>query len=174
MAITLADKQKVVEEVNTAAQDALSAVLAEYQGLTVSEMTELRAEARKLDVYLRVVRNTLTKRALEETKFNCLNEALKGQLFLAFSNNAPGDAARLLKDFAKKNEKLKVTALTIGDTLLGPESLDAVASLPTKDEAIAKLLYVMKAPVEKFVRTLAEPHSKLVRTLAAVKEAKAD
>lgn len=172
MAITLADKQKVVEEVSSAASGAISAVVAEYQGLSVGEMTELRSEARKVGVYLRVVRNTLTKRALKDTKFECLDEALKGQLFLAFSNNAPGDAARLLKNFAKEHDKLKVTALTIGHKLLGPESLDAVASLPTKDEAIAKLLYVMKAPVEKFVRTLAAPNTKLVRTLAAVKEAK--
>lgn len=172
MAITLADKQRVVEEVSAAASDALSAVVAEYHGLTVSDMTELRAQARKEDVYLRIVRNTLAKRALKDTEFSCLNDALKGPLFLALSKNAPGDAARLLKNFAKENENLKVKALTIGGTLLGPESLDSVASLPTKDEAIAKLLYVMKAPVEKLARTLAEPHSKLVRTLVAVKDAK--
>lgn len=174
MAVTLADKQKVVEEVSAAASDALSAVVAEYQGLTVSDMTELRAEARKQDVFLRVVRNTLTKRALKDTQFSCLNEALTGPLFLALSKNAPGDAAKLLKNFAKSNEKLKVKALTIGDKLLGPESLDSVASLPTKDEAIAKLLYVMKGPVEKLAKTLAAPHSKLVRTLVAVKDAKCD
>lgn len=172
MALSLAEKQVVVEEVSAAASKAISAVVADYRGLTVTEMTQLRADARKSGVYLRVVRNTLTKRAVKDTEFACLNDALVGPLFVAFSQEAPSDAARLLKNFAKENNKLEVKALAIGGKLLAADQLDAVASLPTKDEAIAKLMYVMKAPVEKFVRTLVEPHAKLVRTIAAVKDKK--
>lgn len=172
MALSLAEKQAVVEEVSQAASKAISAVVADYRGLTVTEMTQLRADARKSNVYLRVVRNTLTKRAVKDTEFDCLNEALVGPLFVAFSQEAPSDAARLLKNFAKENDKLQVKALAIGGKLLAADQLEAVASLPTKDEAIAKLMYIMKAPVEKFVRTLVEPHAKLVRTVAAVKDQK--
>lgn len=173
MAISLEQKKAVVEEVAEVASTAISAVVADYRGLTVTQMTELRAQARKAGVYLRVVRNTLTKRALQDTEFNCLNDSLVGPLCLALSHEAPSDAARLFKDFAKENNELEVKALAVGGNLYGPEQLDAVASLPTRDEALAKLLYVMKAPVEKFVRTLAEPHAKLVRTIAAVKDQKA-
>lgn len=172
MALTLAEKKVVVEEVADAASTAISAVVADYRGLTVTEMTELRAEARKSNVYLRVVRNSLTKRALTETQFSCLNDVLVGPLFLALSHDAPSAAARLLKDFSKSHEKLEVKALSIGGKLLAADQLDTVASLPTKDEAIAQLMSVMKAPVEKFVRTLAEPHAKLVRTVAAIRDAK--
>lgn len=173
MTLTLAGKKAVVEEVTSVASKAISAVVADYRGLTVNQMTNLRTEARKAGVYLRVVRNTLTRRAFEKTEFACLNELLVGPLFIALSLNAPSDAARLLKDFTKTFEKLEVKALSISGKVLGAEHLDAIASLPTKDEAIAKLMFVMKAPIEKFVRTLAEPHAKLVRTVAAVKDKKA-
>lgn len=172
MALSLADKKQVVKEVSEGASKALSALVADYRGLTVSEMTELRARARKAGVFLRVARNTLTKRALKDTEFECLDEALVGPLCIAFSYNAPSDAARLVKDYIKENNKLEVKAMALGGKLLDASQLESVASLPTKDEAIAKLLYVMKAPVEKFVRTLAEPHGKLVRTIAAIKDQK--
>jgi large subunit ribosomal protein L10 len=173
MALNLADKKAVVEEVALAASDAISAVVADYRGLTVTEMTKLRSQARQASVYLRVVRNTLAKRALAETEFSCLNEVLTGPMCLALSKEAPSDAARLLRDFAKDHENLEVKALTVGGTLYSSDQLDAVANLPTRNEALAKLLYVMKAPIEKFVRTLAEPHTKLVRTVAAIKDQKA-
>lgn len=172
MTINLAAKKVVVEEVASAASKAVSAVLANYRGLTVNQMSELRTEARKRQVYLRVVRNTLTRRAFENTEFSCLSAQLKGPLVVALSFEAPSDAARLLKEFAKTFEKLEITALAVGGKAYGVEQLDMVASLPTRDEALAKLMYVMKAPVEKFVRTLAEPHAKLVRTFAALKEQK--
>lgn len=172
MAFSLAEKKAVVEDVAKAASNAISAVVADYRGLTVTEMTQLRANARASGVYLRVVRNTLLKRALIDTEFSCLNDALVGPLFLAFSQEAPSDAARMLKEFAKEHKNLEVKALSIGGILLAADQLDAVASLPTKDEAIAKLLFVLKAPVEKFVRTLVEPPAKLVRTLAAIKAKK--
>lgn len=172
MAFSLAEKKAVVEDVSAAASKSISAVVADYRGLTVTEMTELRAKARASNVYLRVVRNTLMKRALIDTEFSCLNDALVGPLFIALSQEGPSDAARLLKDFAKEHKHLEVKALSIGGELLGADQLEAVASLPTKEEAIAKLLFVLKAPVEKFVRTMAEPPAKLVRTLAAVKAKK--
>lgn len=172
MALSLAEKKLVVDEVASVAATAVSALVADYRGLTVTEMTDLRARARKSGVYLKVVRNTLTKRAIKDTEFSCLDEVLTGPLCIAFSQNAPSDAARLVRDFAKENKKLEVKALAVGGKLYDALQLDAVASLPTKDEALAKLLYVMKAPVEKFVRTLAEPHAKLVRTIAAIKEQK--
>ncbi len=173
MTLTLAAKKAVVEEVTAVASKAISAVVADYRGLTVNQMTLLRAAARKADVYLRVVPNTLTRRAFEKTEFACLSDLLVGPLFVALSLQATGDAARLLKEFSKTFEKLEIKALSVSGKVYGIDQLDAVASLPTRDEAIAKLMYVMKAPVEKLVRTLAEPHAKLVRTVAAIKDQKA-
>jgi len=170
--LTLAAKKAVVEEVTAVASKAISAVVADYRGLTVNQMTQLRSAARKSGIYLRVVPNNLTRRAFEGTDFACLNDRLVGPLFIALSMEAPSDAARMLKEFVKTFEKLEVKALSVGGKVYEANQLDTVASLPTRDEAIAKLMYVMKAPVEKFVRTLAEPHAKLVRTVAAIKDKK--
>lgn len=172
MSLNLAGKKAVVEEVTQVASKAVSAVVADYRGLTVNQMTQLRSQARKSGVYIRVVRNTLTRRAFKNTEFECLNDLLVGPLFVALSLEAPSDAARLLKEFTKTFEKLEIKALSVGGKVYQPNQIEAVASLPTRDEAIAKLMYVMKAPIEKFVRTLAEPHAKFVRTLAAVKDKK--
>ncbi|MDF1757863.1 MAG: 50S ribosomal protein L10 [Legionellaceae bacterium] len=174
MTLTLAAKKAVVEEVTAVASSAISAVVANYRGLTVNQMTQLRSEARKAKVYLRVVPNNLTRRAFKETDFDCLSDHLVGPLVVALSTEAPSDAARLLKDFSKTFEKLEVKALSLGGKVYDVNQLDYVASLPTRDEALSKLLFVMKAPVEKFVKTLAEPHGKLVRTVAAVKDAKSN
>lgn len=173
MTLTLAGKKAVVKEVAEVASRAISAVVADYRGLTVNQMTQLRADARKAKVYLRVVRNTLTRRAFENTEFSCLSEKLVGPLFIALSLEAPSDAARLLKDFAKTFDKLEVIALSVGGRLYGADQLNLVASLPTRDEALAKLMMVMRAPIEKLARTLSEPHAKLARTLVAVKNMKA-
>ena len=173
MTLTLAAKKAVVETVSEVASNAVSAVIAEYRGLTVSQMTELRAKARERKVYLKVVPNNLAKRAFKDTNFECLNEHMVGPLFVALSMEAPGDAAKLIKEHTKSFDKLKVKALAVGDQYYDAGQLEAIASLPTRDEALAKLMYVMKAPIEKLVRTLAEPQAKLVRTLAAVKEQKA-
>lgn len=172
MTLTLAAKKAVVEEVTVVASKAISAVVADYRGLTVNQMTQLRSGARKAGVYMRVVPNTLARRAFEKTEFACLSEKLVGPLFIALSLEAPSDAARMLKDFVKTFDKLEIKALAVSGKVYEADQLDAVASLPTRDEALAKLLYVMKAPVEKFVRTLAAPHTKLVRTVAAVKDTK--
>ena len=172
MALNLEQKKAVVAEVNEVASGALSAIAAEYRGLSVGDMTQLRADARDKGVYLRVVKNTLARRALEGTEFECMRDGLVGPLMLAFSQEDPGAAARLIGDFSKDNEQLVVKLVSVGGQLYEPAELKRLASLPTKEQAIGMLMGVMKAPVEKFVRTLAEPHGKLVRTIAAIRDQK--
>jgi large subunit ribosomal protein L10 len=170
--LKLEDKKAIVSEVAVVAKQAVSLIAAEYSGLTVAQVTGLRKSARESGVYMRIVRNTLAKRALEGTQFACIQDELVGPLILAFSKDDPGAAARLIKAFVKDNEKLKVKALAIDNQVLPPEGLNKLASLPTRDEAIAQLMSVMLAPITKFVRTLAEPHAMLVRTVAAVRDKK--
>lgn len=172
MALTYSRKQEVVAEVNAVASEALSAVGAEYRGLTVEQLTQLRVEAHKSGVFLKVVKNSLAKLALKGTEFECMNDSLAGPLILAFSMDDPGAAARIVKDFAKENDKLVVKMLSVGGDLLPASDLARLASLPTRDQAIAMLMGVMKAPIEKFVRTLAEPTTKMVRTMDAVRAQK--
>ena len=172
MPISFEQKQTIVAEVAEVASSAMSAIAAEYQGITVEEMTELRAKARESGVYLRVVKNTLARRAIEGTDFACMQEGLTGQLVLAFSQEEPGSAARVIKDFAKDHENLAVRLVSIGGKLLEPSEIDTLAKLPTYDQAISMLMAVMKAPVEKLARTLNEVPGKLVRTVAAVRDAK--
>ena len=172
MALRLDDKKALVAEVNTVAQTAQSVVAAEYRGLSVSKLTELRAKARASRVYMRVVKNTLARRAVAGTQFECVGDKLKGPLILAFSQDDPGAAARLIKAFAKDNDKLVPTLVSLGGAVLPGTDLERVASLPTRAQALSQLLGVIKAPIGKFVRTLAEPHAKLVRTIAAVKDQK--
>ncbi|WP_376689872.1 50S ribosomal protein L10 [Wenzhouxiangella sp. EGI_FJ10409] len=172
MALTLEQKKAVVAEVADAAKSAHSAVAAEYRGLTVSDMTALRVKARSEGVYLKVAKNTLVKRAVEGTDFECMSEGLVGPLLFAFSMEDPGAAARLIKDYSKENDKLVARLVAVGAELHDASELERLAKLPTRDQAIAMLMGVMKAPIEKFVRTLAEPHTKLVRTVAAVRDSK--
>jgi large subunit ribosomal protein L10 len=172
VALNRDQKQAIVAEVAEIAASAYSAVGAEYAGIDAVDMTALRAKARESGVYLRVIKNTLARRAVEGTDFECMQEALIGPLVLAFSQEDPGAAARLIKDFAKENDKLTVKVVAIGGKLLAAGELDRLAKMPTKEQAISLLMAVMKAPVEKFVRTLAEPHAKLTRTVAAVRDQK--
>lgn len=172
MALTLEQKKAVVAEVSEVAKSAHSAVAAEYRGITVEKMTEMRAKARNERVYLKVAKNTLVKRAVEGTEFECMAEELTGPLLFAFSIEDPGAAARLIKNFSKDENKLVVRLVAMGAKLYQASELERLASLPTRDQAIAMLMGVMKAPIEKFVRTLAEPHTKLVRTIAAVRDSK--
>jgi large subunit ribosomal protein L10 len=172
MALRLEDKKALVAEVAEVASKAQSVVAAEYRGLSVSQLTELRARARASRVYMRVVKNTLARRAVAGTAFECVGSRLKGPLILAFSVDDPGSAARLVKGFAKDHQKLVPTLVSIGGSVLSGDELERVASLPTREQALAQLMGVMKAPIGKFVRTLAEPHAKLVRTVAAVKDQK--
>jgi large subunit ribosomal protein L10 len=173
LALNLEQKRAIVAEIADVAGGAYSAIAAEYRGLTAGEMTNLRVEARKSGVYLRVVKNNLARRAMEGTDFECLSESLTGPLILAFAQEEPGSAARVIKDFAKSNDKLVVKLVAIRGKLLAPGDIEALATMPTYDEAVSMLMSVMKAPIQKLVMTLNEVPAKLVRTLAAVKDAKA-
>ncbi len=170
--LTLEQKKAVVSEVAGVARQAHAAIAAEYRGLTVSEMTRLRTEARSKGVYMRVVKNTLARRALSDTEFACMNDALQGPLVLAFSQEDASSAAKVIRDFAKETDKLKVKVVALSGKLLTPGDLEALARLPTRDEALSRLAWVIKAPIEKFVRTMAEPGNKLARVLAAVRDQK--
>jgi large subunit ribosomal protein L10 len=172
VALSLEQKKAVVSEVAEVAAAAHSAVAAEYSGMTVEQMTELRAKARDGGVYLRVVKNTLAKRAVEGTDFECMREGLTGPLLLAFSQEEPGAAARLVKDFSKENENLVPRLVAFGGEMLDASDLDRLAKMPTRDQAISLLMAVMKAPTEKLVRTLNEVPGKLVRTVAAIRDQK--
>jgi len=173
MALRLEDKKTFVKEVSAVAGESLSAVVAEYRGLSVAEMTELRREARGADVYLRVVKNTLARRAFKGTDFECLEDSLKGPVLLAFAKDDPGAAARVIKDFAKEHEALQAVSLSLGGQLMPASDLAKLADLPTLDQARAMLLGIMIAPMSKLVRTLAEPPVMLARTLSARGEADA-
>ena len=172
MALSFEEKKAIVADVAEIAASAHSAVAAEYNGLSSEDMTELRAKARSGGVYLRVVKNTLARRAIDGTDFDCMKDALTGPLVLAFSQEDPGSAARVLKDFSKENNKLVIKALSIGGQLLAASEIDRLASLPTKDQAISMLMSVMQAPVTKLARTLNEVPGKLVRTVAAIRDDK--
>jgi large subunit ribosomal protein L10 len=172
LALNFEQKQAIVAEVAEIARTAHSAVAAEYRGITVEQMTSLRVEARNNGVYLRVVKNTLARRAVKDTEFECMTEGLTGPLVLAFSQEDPGSAARVIKDFAKANDKLKVTLVAVGGQMLAASELETLAKMPTYDQAISMLMSVMKAPVQKLAATMNEVPGKLVRTLAAIRDAK--
>lgn len=173
MPLTLDEKKAVVAEVADVASAAQSAVAAEYRGLTVHQINQLRVQAREAGVYMRVVKNTLARRAVEGTEFECMSEGFVGPLMLAFSTEDPSSAARVVKDFAKTNDKLVVRTVAIGGQVFGPGELERVAKLPTREEALSQLLAVLRAPLDKFARTLNEVPGKLVRTVDAVREQKA-
>lgn len=170
--LTKEQKEAIVAEVAIVARSAHSAIAAEYRGLSVEQMTKLRRDARNAGVYLRVVKNTLARRALTDTGYACMSESLKGPLVLAFSKEEPGSAARVMRDFAKDNDKLVVKAVALNGKLLTPGDLVALATMPTREEALSQLMAVMKAPIEKLARTLNEVPGKLVRTVAAVRDQK--
>ena len=167
MALRLEDKKTFVKEVNAIAGNSLSAVAAEYRGLSVAEMTALRKQARTAGVYLRVVKNTLARRAIEGTEFECMKDTLKGPILLAFAKDDPGAAARVIKDFAKEHEALKAVSLSAGGRLLPASDLATFAELPTPAQARAMLLGLLMAPMTRLARTLAEPPAMLARTLSA-------
>lgn len=172
MALGLDGKKQIVAEVNETANGALSLVVADSRGVTVNDMTELRAKAREANIQLRVVRNTLARRALTETEYECVNSALTGPSLFGFSMEDPGACARLFKDFAKENDKFEIKALAVGGELLGADKIDVLAKLPTRDQALASLAAVMIAPVTKLARTFNEVPSKVTRVVAAVKDKK--
>lgn len=172
MRLTLEAKKAIVSEIADVAANAPTAIAAEYSGINVAGMTKLRRSAREAGIFLRVVRNTLARRALENTKFECMQEGLVGPLILAFSNEEAGSAPKVIRDFAKENNRLIVKMVALEGKLLEPAAIESLASLPTYDEAVSMLMGTMKAPVSTLARTLAEPYAKLVRTLAAVRDQK--
>jgi large subunit ribosomal protein L10 len=172
MAIGLDEKKAIVAEVNETAASALSLVVADARGVASNDMTALRATARESQVDLRVVRNTLAKRAFEGTEYECVSDTLAGPSLFGFSLEDPGAAARLFKDFAKTNDRFEVKALGISGKLMGADQLDVLAKMPTRDQALSMLMSVMKAPATKLVQTMNEVPGKLVRTLAAIRDQK--
>ena len=170
--LKLNDKKEIVAIVSKLAKSSLSAVVADYRGLTAPEMTLLRAKARDGNVTVHIIRNTLAIRALAGTDFAGLADFLKGPVLIAFADNEPGATAKLVRDFAKINTKLEAKVVCVSGHIYDASQLDAVASLPTKEQAISQLMSVMQAPISKFVRTLVAPHTKLVRTIAAIAESK--
>ena len=170
MALNLDQKKEVVAELAEVASSAMSLVAAKYDGLTVAHLTDLRVKARKSGVYLRVVKNTLARRAVKGTEFECVSDVLTGPLLYAFSKEDPGAAGRLIKDFAKTNDKLVTKVVAVGGKLYGAAELDRLASLPTRDQALSMLLGVLTQPATQLVRVLAEPAASLARAIRAVGE----
>jgi large subunit ribosomal protein L10 len=173
MSLTLEQKKVVVAELAEVAAKAPTAIAAEYIGLSVGELSRLRQSAREAGIYLKVVRNTLARRALEGTRFDCMRDGLVGPLLLAFANDEPGSAAKVIRDFSKTNDKLVVKLVAIDGNLLGAGGLDRLASMPSLNQARSMLLGLMKAPAGKFVRVLNEPGAKFARLLAARRDQQA-
>ena len=172
MPLNLDDKKAIVAEVSETAGQALSLVIADARGVDVNDMNALRTKARAENVQLRVIRNTLAKRAFAETDYACVEDVLVGPSLFAFSMEAPGAAARLFKDFAKGNDSFEVKALSVSGQLLGKDQIDVLANLPTLEQALGMLASVTLAPVTKLVRTLNEVPTKVTRVVAAVKTQK--
>ena len=172
MALNLEAKKVIVEQVGALANDAISVGVAEYRGLTVEQMTNLRASAMDADVTLRVVKNTLAKRALAETGCECVTPVLSGPVLLGFSQEDPGAVARVFKNFVKDNEDLVVKGLGVSGEFVEASELKRIADLPTKDQAISMLMALMLAPTEKLARTLNEIPTKVTRVVAAVRDQK--
>ena len=171
MGLNLDDKKAVVAEVSEKLADAQAVIMAEYRGLEVGQVTELRAKARESGVYLRVLKNTLVRRAVEGTPFEGLADQLVGPLIYGISSD-PVAPAKVLVDFSKTNDKLVVKGGAMPSYVMDVEGVKALASMPSREELLATLLGTMQAPVAKFVQTLNEVPSKFVRTLAAVRDAK--
>ena len=173
MALNLSQKQEVVAELAEVAAKAHSLVAAEYAGTTVEQMTAMRKKARETGVFLKVAKNTLASRAVVGTEFEVVKDVLTGPLLYAFSMEEPGAAGRLIKEFAKGNEKLKPRLVSVEGKLLPAAHVEVLASLPTREQALAMLMGTMLAPITKLVRTLAEPAAKTARAVAAVRDQKA-
>lgn len=170
--LSLEEKKAIVADVSARAAAAQSAIAAEYSGLSVDQMTRLRREAREAGVYLRVIKNTLARRAVEGTEFECMRDSFTGPLVLALSPDDPGMAARVMTGFAKDNAKLVIRVVALRGRLLEPEDARRLADMPTRDQAISMLMATMQAPIAQLARTLAEPANKLARTIAAVRDSK--
>jgi len=172
MSLSIEDKQRVVQELNAIASSSVSGAIADYSGLNVTEITELRTKAREAGVYLKVVKNTLSKRAFSDTSFECLTEDLKGPIIIALSEDDLASPARLFKNFSKEYEQLQTVGLAIGGNTFPASDLDRIAQLPTKQEAYSIIVHLLQAPIEKAVRTLKEIPTKFTRMAVAIKDNK--
>ena len=172
MGLNLEQKQTVVAEVAKQVAGAQAIVLAENRGMAVAAMTQLRARARASGVYFRVVKNTLVRRAVADTPFASLADKMVGPLAYGIGAD-PVAVAKVLNDFAKGNDKFVIAGGAMPGQLMSAKEISALASLPSRDELIARLLGTMQAPIVKLVRTMNEVPGKFVRTLAAVRDAKA-
>ena len=171
MSLSLEQKKAVVAEISAQVAKAQAIVIAEYRGLGVGNMTDLRREARKSGVYLRVLKNTLARRAVSGTPFEKLSEKLTGPLIYGISPD-PVATAKVLNEFAKANDKLVIRAGAMPNAVITANEVKALASMPSREELLARLLGTMQAPIAQFVRTLNEIPSRFVRTLAAVRDQK--
>lgn len=171
MSLNRSEKAAVIEEVSAEVAKAQSIVVAEYRGLNVASVTVLRKQAREQGVYLRVLKNTLASRAVAGTPFEGLSSAMTGPLIYAISTD-PVAAAKVLVDFAKTNPPLVLKAGSLPHSVMDAEGIKALASLPSREELLSKLLGTMQAPIAQFVRTLNEVPTKFVRGLAAVRDQK--
>ena len=171
MGLNLEQKQAVVAEVSAQVKQAQAIVVAEYRGLEVAEMTDLRKKARNSGIYLRVLKNTLVRRAVVDTPFAGLTEKMVGPLAYGISND-PVKVAKVLHEFAKGNDKFVIKAGAMANLVMSPKDVASLAMLPSREELLAKLMGTMKAPVAKFVRTLNEVPGKFVRATAAVRDQK--
>ena len=171
MGLNLEDKKAVVAEVSAQVANAQSMVVAEYRGLEVGHITVLRANARKTGVYLRVLKNTLVRRAVAGTPFEGLTDKLTGPLIYGISKD-PVAAAKLLNEFAKGNDKLIIKAGALPNYVMDVSGVKALATMPSREELLSKLLGTLQAPIATFVRTLNEVPTKFVRGLAAVRDSK--
>lgn len=173
MALNLTQKKEVVAELAEVAGSAHSLVVSEYAGLTVEQLTQMRKKARQDGVFLKVAKNTLVSRAVEGTDYAVVADELTGPLLYAFSQEDPGAAGRLIKEFAKSNDKLKPRLVSIGGQKYPGTHVDVLASLPTREEALSMLLSVMVQPATQLVRLLSEPASQIARVINAAGQTKA-
>jgi large subunit ribosomal protein L10 len=171
LGLSLEQKQGVVAEVSAEVAKAQSVVIAEYRNLTVADMTDLRRKARGAGVYLRVVKNTLARRAVADTPFKVLAEQMSGPLAYGISAD-PVAAAKVLSDYAKANDKLVIKGGAMANQVMSAKDVVRLASMPSREQLLAQLLGTMLAPVSKFVQTLNEVPGKFVRTLAAVHDSR--
>ncbi len=171
MSLNRTEKAAVIEEVSAQVVQAQSIVVAEYRGLDVASVTVLRKQAREKGVYLRVLKNTLARRAIAGTPFEGLSSGLTGPLIYGISAD-PVAAAKVLADFAKSNPNLVLKAGALPNSVMDVNGVKALASLPSREELLSKLLGTMQAPIAQFVRTLNEVPTKFVRGLAAVRDQK--
>lgn len=154
MALNLSQKKEVVAELAEVAAKAHSLIAAEYAGITVAQLTEMRKKARETGVYLKVVKNTLASRAVAGTDYECVQDALVGPLLYAFSMEEPGAAGRLIKEFSKGNDKLKPKVVSVGGKLLPASHVEVLASLPTLEQALGMLARVLAEPATMFARVI--------------------